>query len=657
MLIKDILNHFEENTENVVKIEEDKPLINNYIFTNQIIDNYRKLFNFLTTKKSGINLYGDFGSGKSHFINVFNYMVKNKNSDKIPFDLKLNKNIKTYNIDLSLHTNFENISEIITKKILNTVEKISADKLLDKISKLNPDKEIIFTFDEIESFSKIKDISLELQGFIHASESFFNNIKFLFITQNKIENIENLRSFKNRISLSLYLDDYNLEEVMFERILKKEDEKNIEKIFDKNAQNIIFRTPEIKSKNNYKINDNKNNKKLFSKVHPLQPFQLDILEDILKQGRNLSNRSLIHTIHNIIKKKYLNKNVENWVTISDIYDSIYNDREKNDLFKTIFILEKTIYSEKGVPTKSLSDFMYKNFEEEKQTVEERTNKLLKELIKENKVYILNDYIKTSSEEIMKIENMIKEKSIKSSPSIPKELLKELLKNKSSKSYLKNININFEHEKIQSKKSSISLEIFYDKDEMKIRRQAIKNNNKIYLLLENSEKLNELLKKFKAVKNLLSSENYQDDKDYLLAKEYELNNLLLIELSKILDNSLIIHSKNKPKKTTKFPKDLINHIESKLYMKNINDNVNKKELDEYKRFIQNIIFEMKIFPKIKLYIKDLNLSVEIKSKKELRNNYNIFRTTFEELWNKKFGEKITLIPYQSNYKNISLHDLI
>jgi hypothetical protein len=67
--------------------------------------------------------------------------------------------------------------------------------------------------------------------------------------------------------------------------------------------------------------------------------------------------------------------------------------------------------------------------------------------------------------------------------------------------------------------------------------------------------------------------------------------------------------------------------------------------------------MKIFPQIKLYIKDLILSGDMQSKKEIRDNYNIFKTTFEELWNKKFGEKITLIPYQSNYKNISLHDLI
>jgi len=653
MLIKDILNHFEENTENVVKIEEDKPLIDKYIFTNQIIDNYKKLFNFLTTKKSGINLYGDFGSGKSHFINVFNYMIKNKNSDKIPLDLKFTPNIKTYNIDLSLHTNFENISEIITKKILNTEEKLSADKLLDKISKLNPDKEIIFTFDEIESFSKIKDISLELQGFIHASESFFNNIKFLLITQNKIENIENLKSVKNRISLSLYLDDYNLEEVMFERILKKRDEKSMEKIFEENAQDIIFRAPEIKSKNNYKINDNKNNKKLFSKVHPLQPFQLDILEDILKQGRNLSNRSLIHTIHNIIKKKYLNKNVENWVTISDIYDSIYNDREKNDLFKTISILEKTIYSEKGVPTKILSDFMYKNFEEKRETVEKRTDELLKELIRENKIYIFNDHIKTSTEKIMKIENIIEEKSVKLTPTIPIELLKNLLKNKS----LENININFEYEKIQNKKSSISLEIFYDKDEMKLRRQAIKNKDKIYLLLEKSEKLNEILKKLAVVKNLRLYEDSQYSQDYLSSKYNDLEKTALNELSNILDNSLIINSKNKPKKSTNFPKDLLKHIDSNLLIKKSEDNINKKELEEYKTFMENIKFEMKIFPEIKLYIKDLNLAVEKKSKKELRDNYNIFKTSFEELWKKKFGEKITLIPYQSNYKNISLHDLI
>jgi hypothetical protein len=653
MLIKDILNHFEENTENVVKIEEDKPLIDKYIFTNQIIDNYKKLFNFLTTKKSGINLYGDFGSGKSHFINVFNYMIKNKNSDKIPLDLKFTSNIKTYNIDLSLHTNFENISEIITKKILNTEEKLSADKLLDKISKLNPEEKVIFIFDEVESFSKIKDISLELQGFIHASESFFNNIKFLLITQNKIENIGNLKSVKNRISLSLYLDDYNLEEVMFERILKKKDEKSMEKIFEENAQDIIFRAPEIKSKNNYKINDNRNNKKLFSKVHPLQPFQIDILEDILKQGENLSNRSLIYTIHNIIKKKYLNKEVKNWITISDIYDSIYNDREKNDLFKTISILEKTIYSEKGVPTKILSDFMYKNFEEKRETVEKRTDELLKELIRENKIYIFNDHIKTSTEKIMKIENIIEEKSVKLTPTIPIELLKNLLKNKS----LENININFEYEKIQNKKSSISLEIFYDKDEMKLRRQAIKNKDKIYLLLEKSEKLNEILKKLAVVKNLRLYEDSQYSQDYLSSKYNDLEKTALNELSNILDNSLIINSKNKPKKSTNFPKDLLKHIDSNLLIKKSEDNINKKELEEYKTFMENINFEIKIFPEIKLYIKDLNLAVEKKSKKELRENYNIFKNSFEELWKKKFGENIILKPYQSNYKNISLHDLI
>jgi hypothetical protein len=193
--------------------------------------------------------------------------------------------------------------------------------------------------------------------------------------------------------------------------------------------------------------------------------------------------------------------------------------------------------------------------------------------------------------------------------------------------------------------------------MKIRRQAIKNKDKIYLLLEKSEKLNELLNKLTAVKNLLLYEDSQYGQNYLSSKFGVLKKDVLNELSKILDNSVIVHSKNKPKKTKKFPQDLQTHIDSTFSIKNIDNKINKKELDEYKTFIQNIIFEMKIFPQIKLYIKDLILSGDMQSKKEIRDNYNIFKTTFEELWNKKFGENIILKPYQSNYKNISLHDLI
>jgi hypothetical protein len=47
----------------------------------------------------------------------------------------------------------------------------------------------------------------------------------------------------------------------------------------------------------------------------------------------------------------------------------------------------------------------------------------------------------------------------------------------------------------------------------------------------------------------------------------------------------------------------------------------------------------------------------KDKTVAENNYKIFKKTFETFWKEKFNEKISLKKYQSNYKNISLHDLI
>lgn len=656
MLIKDILKHFEKSTENVIKIEEETPHIDNYIFTQQIIENYYKLFRFLDGDKSAVNLYGDFGSGKSHFINVFNYMLKNKNSNKIPKEIDNFKPVKAYNIDLSLHTNFANISEILSKKYLHTTEIMSSDKILEKLSLMNNEEKVVFIFDEIESYSKLKNISLDLQGLIHASESFFKNIKFIFISQNKFSNIDYLKPVQNRISLYLHLDDYNIEEVLFERILKKNDESVVEDIFEKNYEDIIYRTPEIKIKNNYKISENNNNKKLFSRIHPLQPYQIDVLESILKQGKNLSNRTLIFTIHKIIKEKYLEKNVEKWIKISDIYDAIFEDNETNELYKTLYILEKTLFSEFGIPEKTLINFMYSTFIEPREDAEKKTKILLKKLFEENRVYLLNGNIKISSEEIIKIENMIKEKIKKEKSSLTKEIMSIFLNKKLGTNELKNINISFNHHKIQNKNSSRSLEIFYNENEMKLRRQAIKNKETIYLLLEKSSKVDKLTKEISVVKNILSNEKNERTLTYLQNKKRSLIQDLFDELNILTNNSLLINSVNKPIKIANFPNDLIKYYKENFERQN-GEILSQKELKEYQQFLENILFEIKVFPTIKLYIKDMDFDENKKDKTVAENNYKIFKKTFETFWKEKFNEKISLKKYQSNYKNMSLHDLI
>jgi hypothetical protein len=132
--------------------------------------------------------------------------------------------------------------------------------------------------------------------------------------------------------------------------------------------------------------------------------------------------------------------------------------------------------------------------------------------------------------------------------------------------------------------------------------------------------------------------------------------LFDELKILTNNSLLINSVNKPIKIANFPNDLIKYYKENFERQN-GEILSQKELKEYQQFLENILFEIKVFPTIKLYIKDMDFDENKKDKTVAENNYKIFKKTFETFWKEKFNEKISLKKYQSNYKNMSLHDLI
>ncbi|MGM0640900.1 MAG: hypothetical protein ACQESN_05710 [Thermotogota bacterium] len=661
--IKDILSHFEEQTENVVKIEDKNPLIKNYIFTDEVIRNFEELAIALNSNKTGINIYGKYGTGKSHFINILNYINKNQKSKNIPKKLhNIYSNLQIINIDLSLHTNFNSLTEILNNKILKGETKKSTDEILKQINNKFSNKKVVIVFDEIESFSKIKNISLEIQGLIHSSEVVTKTINFIFITQNSIKNIDNLKLIRNRISYYISFNDYNIKEVLSKRVLKKKDPNEIEKFYEENSENIIFKTPDIKTKMNYNLNNDVENKLLFQKYHPIQPYLLDLIINILNNNNDLSNRTLIYTIHKIIKDKYLDQPIYKWVTLSDLFDILYKETNENNLYKIIYLLEKFYYKDYGVPINILNKFMYTSINEKIESVNEKTKKQLKELKENKKIFIINKHARISSEQIMNIQKYIEKQSKNSEFLFPVELIEDFLI--SHKKHLNIFNISFNHINLINKNKDYNLDIFYSENEIKLRRQALKNKNSIYLLLAESNEIEEYTKKLYAIKNIDINDRNDKIIKFLENLEKELKEQISKEIRNIFSNSKIIHSKNKPKEIKKFPNDFLSYIKEKIKTtKSKKIYISKNEINKYNIFIENLSFELNHFPEIYEIIKNIKLkkiekdSLTTEELEKHNKNFEKFKKIFEKLWQEKFNERIVLSPYQSNYKNISLHDLI
>lgn len=313
-----------------------KYMINNY---NDIIinkKNFKSINNFNNYLPQNIIIYGYDGSGKNTFLNILlhklfkNIKYKNiyKEFSKLNFYYKFN--INHIIIDFSFYINKESI---IIKNFLNDYVK-SKNVLNDN------DKLII-----IKNFNNISNINQKL--LINLIDKYYFNFKIIFIT-NDIKNIYN-GLIDRTININIKSPDINDINIYIDYILDQENIKltnTIKKKIINSSYNLNNKTLNInKILNNLELYTI-DKKLLINDCNDITNIFNKIIKFIIKKNINNNDiNKLREILYNLYEYNISNNNIFKMIKDKIIDYSKLNDNNKNILIK--ILADKNVLINKG----------------------------------------------------------------------------------------------------------------------------------------------------------------------------------------------------------------------------------------------------------------------------------------------------------------------
>lgn len=284
--------------------------------------------NFLKTLNIPENAFG---------IMLFHMMMEEKYTDvekfvkdKINADwISVRKNILTYSkvvkeIFLVLG-NTESDYELVHGTIEKEREHYSAAKLKEELElflSINPDREIVFLFDEAsEAINQKKFSLLDLEGISEAFSAAKGRVWTMAIAQEKLDDVinnsnisrSNLTKMTDRFKTKIHIESTEVDVIIRNRLLKKTDEgvKLLESNFDQNSGKITDTA--MLSGNGLTKTDKKDS---YVTYYPFYKYQLQLMQNFLfgKKGytsTNVAARGMIISAYDVLKKELQEEKVFN----------------------------------------------------------------------------------------------------------------------------------------------------------------------------------------------------------------------------------------------------------------------------------------------------------------------------------------------------------
>ncbi|MEK4181343.1 BREX system P-loop protein BrxC [Aeribacillus sp. FSL K6-1121] len=495
-------------------------------------------------------------------------------------------------------------SETIALDYINSIQtdfSMSPKRLIEVLKSYiekkqnNLDKELRFLLliDEMGQFIARDDQKIsELQGISHQVDVTGKGKIWLGVTaQEKLEAVvedaikynDELGKIADRFEIKIHLTPENLDDVLYERVLKKtsegrntlEDEYErfsgkLESILDFSDADRKF--PEI-------------TKEYFVKAYPFIPYQLGIIKDIFikflqrtESNKKLggTNRSMIKTTQGILtnpENQFDKMEIGYFVTLDQVYaearasdfvpstviDTV-EEVEKADpenheftkkVLKVLYLLDSISYLPRTLDniTKLLFNHIEVNFHDLRTKVENSLKKLTKTgfVEREGEIYSFLTPEEQSFREIVLAEQ--EEVRTRAISIYVKDLVKELF-NQNRTQYkqisLFSVDMYADEEKYANGKD-ISFEalspVILSNDETlrgKKRKESINDESRIYWLAEPNEEIEEFIREYLARQAAINNQREKADEEklFFLRKEEQKNQNLSLEIKRKIKSSFL-----------------------------------------------------------------------------------------------------------------------
>ncbi|UYP01006.1 hypothetical protein OF820_04805 [Oceanotoga sp. DSM 15011] len=663
--IKDILTYnFNNKIETIIKLSEeyDTENLKSYIFTENIENSMIKIFEGLNSNIVGNWIYGNYGSGKTHFAKIISYILEfglnveyknNIKSKKLKSLIdKSNKNFIVVKIDLSLYANSKlNLSQIIINELLHTLNiKKKFDDVSDNtrnldtfINSLIKDNKLLLIIDEIEQFIKSSNLnSLEIQGIIHQFE--ISKDKYIiFISQSNPYKIEKIKSIADRIKNIIHIKDEDIEQVIIKRLLKKN--ISMKGLYEKYNSNIIINSDLEILKDEINLN-------FFEQIHPLKPEILKILPNIIQ---NISNRSLINIIYETLKR-FENDILTRQICIYDFFESIKDTDKYKKILNRDDELEKNIlktlilYNNKlniDTLTKLTINNITKKLIDHKIDIMKKLKKIESEeliILKEKEIILFDDYELKINKKINKINDeylLMKKKEktlLKSYEKIFSNLYYTSKNGKKKKLIINNSPTTL------NKKKNIMITILNDKKQLNYKK-ILETDDEIFIILKKEKNIEKDLNKLTKILIFEEKSNIEKEINYISKIKEYYENKIEKNLKKLFESSEIYYYKEKSFFIKKdFEQEILNFINNLVYKtaysKSLDTQKKKKDIIYIKNHENQTI--IKNYPE---YFKNECINTNTIEYKTLRLfNENTLFDLFETLKNKPYDWTINDIIF-------------
>lgn len=495
-------------------------------------------------------------------------------------------------------------SETIALDYINSIQKdfaMSPKRLIEIITSYiekkqsNYDKELRFLLlvDEMGQFIARDDQKIsELQGISHQVEVTGKSKVWLGVTaQEKLEAVvEDAIKFNNelgkiadRFEIKIHLTPENLDDVLYERVLKKNSEgrNELEKVYE----NFSGRLQTVLDFSDADRKFPDITKEYFVKAYPFIPYQLGIIKDIFvkflqrtESNKKLggTNRSMIKTTQGIIinpENHFDKMEIGHFVTLDQVYaearasdfvpstviDTI-EEVEKADpenheftkkVLKVLYLLDSISYLPKTIDniSKLLFSHIEINFHDLKIDVKNSLEKLMKAgfVEREGEIYsFLTPEEQSFRHEVLAEQEEIRTRAISL---YVRNLVKELFNQ--NRTQYKNISLfsvdMYADEENYAKGKDISFEalspviLFNDEGlRAKKKNESIRDESRIYWLAEPNEEIEDLIKELLARRTAIDKQREKADEDklFFLRKEEQKNENLSSEIKRKLKNSFL-----------------------------------------------------------------------------------------------------------------------
>lgn len=220
-----------------------------------------------------------------------------------------------------------------TKEVYNnSIDNFSSNKFkeeLEKYVKFNPDKTLVFIFDEAsEAISQKKFNLLDLEGISESLSSISNKVWTIAIAQEKLDDVINnanvnksmLTKVTDRFKTKLHLESTEVDIIIKSRLLQKTDlGKQLLEDYYKTNEGLISDATNLRAS----ISTKTNNSEDFYAYYPFHKYQFDLLQKFLFSSNALvasqiAARGMIITTFDVLRKQLSNNNLYNFTTGSSI---------------------------------------------------------------------------------------------------------------------------------------------------------------------------------------------------------------------------------------------------------------------------------------------------------------------------------------------------